>query len=329
MSNVEAHARAKAADLICAAATTWTTGSAGARRSTTARAPSPTSSCASGPSASRSSSRVAARGHRAPVASSARRRTISRASAGGSAAEVRRGRSRHGRSARCARPRRAPRPRRAAARRCGRCCPAARSSTARSAGTRFARTRARAKRGSSLDASSRQLRPRARHHSSVCSRVIVSSGRTSRPLRGAMPSSARRPGEAGEPVEDRLGLVGRGVRGGEHGAAVGGEPGAEAVAHIARPGVQVAGGVGGRSALLDGQRDAELRRRLLAVARVGVGVLTAQAVVDVQRADGAVAAAQQHRDVEQADRVAPAGQQHDDRLRRRQQAGLADALQQV
>ena len=39
-------------------------------------------------------------------------------------------------------------------------------------------------------------RPRARHHAAVSSRVMPSSGRTSRPDRAGMPSSARRPGDA-------------------------------------------------------------------------------------------------------------------------------------
>ena len=53
---------------------------------TTARAPSPTSSAPSSPSARMSSRRAGARPHRPPVAASASRRTMSRASAGGRSA---------------------------------------------------------------------------------------------------------------------------------------------------------------------------------------------------------------------------------------------------
>ena len=66
--------------------------------------------------------------------------------------------------------------------------------SARSAGSTSARMRPRAEAG--FDASSRQASPRAAQCAAVSSRVTPSSGRTSRPSRAAMPSSARRPGEA-------------------------------------------------------------------------------------------------------------------------------------
>ena len=47
----------------------------------------------------------------------------------------------------------------------------------------------------SFELSSRHARPRARQCAAVCSRVTPSSGRTSRPSRGAIPRRARRPGE--------------------------------------------------------------------------------------------------------------------------------------
>jgi len=64
-----------------------------------------------------------------------------------------------------------------------------------SAGSTSSRTRARAKRGSAFDTSSTHSSPRAVQCARVSSRVAASSGRTSRPRRGSMPSSARRPGD--------------------------------------------------------------------------------------------------------------------------------------
>ena len=133
-------------------------------------------------------------------------------------------------------------------------------------------------------------------------------------------------GRGGEPVEDGLGLVGRGVAGRKPRAARGGEARAGAEAHVARPGLQVAG-VLGPARGEDLERDAELRAQRAAERLVAAG-LGAQAVVDVQRAHGA-GAREPHRDVEQADRVAPARQQDDDGPAGRQQAGRPDALEQV
>ena len=156
----------------------------------------------------------------APAASSARRITTSRASAGGSARQARERDPARARRARRRRPRRAPRPRRAGARRCAAGCASAAGCTARSSGEQPWRTRPRAKRAaSSLELSSRQRSPRARQWAAVCSRVTASSGRTSRPSRGAIPSSARRPGRGGEAVENGLDLVGGGVAGRDQRAA--------------------------------------------------------------------------------------------------------------
>ncbi len=63
-------------------------------------------------------------------------------------------------------------------------------------GAARARTRPRAYASEALVASSRHASPRAAHHAAVSSRVTPSSGRTSLPARAAIPSSARRPGEA-------------------------------------------------------------------------------------------------------------------------------------
>ena len=67
----------------------------------------------------------------------------------------------------------------------------------RAARARGRPARARARNGRvAFVASSRQARPRARHHAAVSSRVTPSSGRTSRPTAASIPSSARRPGDA-------------------------------------------------------------------------------------------------------------------------------------
>ena len=55
--------------------------------------------------------------------------------------------------------------------------------------------RLRAYASDALLASSRQASPRARQYAVVSSRVKLSSGLTSEPSRGRMPSSARRLGE--------------------------------------------------------------------------------------------------------------------------------------
>ena len=74
---------------------------------------------------------------------------------------------------------------------------------------------------------------------------------------------------------------------------------------------------------LDAEPGAERAAVLLVAGRA-----VAQPVVDVQRADR-LGAREPDGDVEQADRVAPAGQQHDDRRAGGQQAGRADALEEV
>ena len=67
--------------------------------------------------------------------------------------------------------------------------------SSRSASITSWRTRARAKRRSAFEGSSRHSSPRARRYSRTSSRVTPSSGRTSRPRRGDIPCSARDPGE--------------------------------------------------------------------------------------------------------------------------------------
>ena len=102
-----------------------------------------------------------------------------------------------GRAAR-ARRRRPPRPapaRREGGARSRRCCarrPGSARADAASPPASHARARNRCRR--SLG-SSRHSSPRSRHQARVSSRVTSSSGRTSRPRRGSIPSSARRPGD--------------------------------------------------------------------------------------------------------------------------------------
>src|SRR3954453_19485921 len=162
--------------------------------STTARAPEPRSSAPS-PSARISPRRPGARAHRSPVAPSASRRTTSRASARGSAARCSTAIwSRPARAVSTTMSRTSASSRRSSAVRTT--LRSAAGWTARSAGTRSPRTRPRAYTREAFVASSRHPRPRARHHSAVSSRVTPSSGRTSRPERAGIPSSARRPGLA-------------------------------------------------------------------------------------------------------------------------------------
>ena len=153
--------------------------------------------------------RVGVRAEPAPAAARRRRAAAARAARarGGSAGE------RRASSRRVDRGVEHRRPRRAAARACaGRSPPppdaarAARAAASRGCG------RARTPR---CVASSRQASPRSRQYAAVSSRVTPSSGRTSRPERAGIPSSARRPGRGGEPVEHGLDLVGRGVAGGD------------------------------------------------------------------------------------------------------------------
>ena len=82
--------------------------------------------------------------------------------------------------------------------------------------------------------------PCASQYAAVSARVMPSSGRTIRPERSGMPSSARRPGELIKPVEDGLGLVGGGVADGDQRVALRGEPLRLRVAHRPRPGLDVA-----------------------------------------------------------------------------------------
>ena len=135
--------------------------------------------------------------------------------------------------------------------------------------------------GRVVEASSRHASPRAAQCAAVSSRVTPSSGRTSRPSRAAIPSSARRPGEAGEPVEDGLDLVGRGVAGGDVAPRGASAPGG--VAHVARPRLEVA--ARRRRRADDLELDAEPLAQRRAV-RLVAAAPAAQAVVDVQRGHG-------------------------------------------
>ena len=109
--------------------------------------------------------------------------------------------------------RRARRPRRAAARRCGpRSPPPPGGSAAAPRPARRGSGCARSRRDS-FEGSSRHSSPRARQYAAVSSRVMPSSGRMTRPSRARHPEQRPPPRRRGEPVEDRLGLVGRRVAG--------------------------------------------------------------------------------------------------------------------
>ena len=161
--------------------------------STTARRPPPRSSACVPPRAPRREDLVharadraaARRGRRAPAPRAARAPAAARPAARRPAARPPR-----------RRPRRAPRPRRAAARACAARSPrppgAARAAPAAARGARgCARTPAR--RSSGPRATAGRARGSTRRSPRACS---SSSGRTSRPSRSGIPSSARRPGEA-------------------------------------------------------------------------------------------------------------------------------------
>ena len=138
--------------------------------------------------------------------------------------------------------------------------------SSRSAGSARARTRPRMKASESLLASSTHDSPRAAHQAPVSSRLIpaASSGRIRQPAPFGHPEQRAAPGRGGEAVEDRLGLVGRGVPGGEPAAARRGSAHARAVAHVPRPRLQVPGARGRRDVLglqRDVQPAAERRAR--------------------------------------------------------------------
>ena len=107
-----------------------------------------------------------------------------------------------------------------------------------------------------------------------------------------------------QPVEDGLGLVGRGVTDRDQRVALGGEPFGLGVAHLARPRLDVAVR---RARAVHEQLDAEALADRAAVRLVGVGLGAAQPVVDVQRADDVG-----HVHVEQAGRVAAAREEHEE-----------------
>ena len=108
------------------------------------------------------------------------------------------------------------------------------------------------------------------------------------PLRPDHPQQRPATGGGGEPVEDRLDLVARGVAGGVARAALGAPAARRLVANLAGPRLQVARGAALASGRLprrrdDGQLHAQPRAQLRAVDLIDGGLL-AQAVVDVQRA---------------------------------------------
>ena len=100
---------------------------------------------------------------------------------------------------------------------------------------------------------------------------------------------------------------------------------AEAVAHVARPGLQVA--LAWSTDALNCEPDAEPLAELAAELFIIAGFV-AQPVVDVQCSD-LLTAAQLDRDVEQADGVAATGEADDDRLAAYQQAASSDPFKQL
>ena len=153
-----------------------------------------------------------------------------------------------------------------------------------------------------LLASSRHGSPRSTQYAAVCSRVMPSSGRHD-PARALRHPEQRAPARrGGEPVEDGLDLVGRGVAGGDQRAARLREPLRLGVAHLARPGLHVARAARPARCTSAARRAARTARRSTPRRR---RPRPAQPVVDVQRRHRPGAT---HREVEQAGRVAPAGE---------------------
>ena len=178
-------------------------GSAPARKrnvpySATAESPAPRSSerVPAPPRANTASASTRETAWGSPIACSASSRRTSRESPAGSRATRRAPRwgplrAPPARSRPCSR---APPTRRAAETRSRRSCAPPRGQ-GKQDGQDSWRTRARAKRRSSFEASSRQRSPRSQQYARVSSLVTCRRGLTSLPRRGSIPSSARRPGD--------------------------------------------------------------------------------------------------------------------------------------
>ena len=104
-----------------------------------------------------------------------------------------------------------------------------------------------------------------------------------------------------------------------------GKLGAEAVANVSRPSLNVA--FARRAGVLDVKFDAKPSAELATELLIPVRFVT-QPIVDVQRSN-VVAAAQLGCNVEQADRIAAAGETDNDFLPRFKQPATADSLEQL
>ena len=209
------------------------------------------------------------------------------------------------------------------ARRCARPPGAARAARARARRGRGCGRR----RGSSLEASSRQRRPRARAVRSGLLARDPQQRAHEQPVALGHPEQRAPPGRRGQPVEDRLGLVARGVAGRQPRAARERQPRAGAEPHVARPGLQVAGVARARGGL-DLERDAEPLAQRAAERLVGAGGV-AQAVVDVQRAARPAAPASRTATSSRQTESRPPDSSTTTGAAARQQTGRADAIEQV
>ena len=265
-------------------------------------------------------------GHRRRAASSASRRTTSRASAGGSVA-------------RCSVPTWS-RPSSTVATSSSSTSASSRSSSAvrstlrsaagcsaRSAGTRPSRARARARtRATSLRRVLAPRQPARRGSTPRSPRAYAEQRPHEQPVARRHPEQRAPPRRRREPVEDRLGLVGRGVARSRPRAARGREPRRRAVAE--RRGPRPAGCPRARRRPGRARRRARRRARAhsaRAVRLVAVGRLAAQAVVDVQR-DDRVAAGERAATSSRQTESRPPQSSTTTGAPAREQAGGADAL---
>ena len=146
------------------------------------------------------------------------------------------------------------------------------------------RTRARAKRRRRCSRPRASAGPAPRSRSPVCSRVTPSSGRTRRPSAAAHPQQRAPARRGGQPVEDRLDLIGGGVTGREQRVVALAASRSPRRSELPRPRLQVARPLPAASRArtdVEAPPPALTQRRAATLLRRG---LRAQAVVDVQRA---------------------------------------------
>ena len=186
-----------------------------------------------------------------------------------------------------------------------------------SSGSSSWRTRARVKRGSAFDGSVAPVEPVRRGSSaSVSARVMPSSGRTSRPRRGAIPSSARAPGR-GARAASAPSRPGRRACGRSRSRRRRAAPPARSAPRARAPGGCPSPQPRPARRSAHAER-AQLAAELLVRRRRDV----AQAVVHVQRAHLRAAAATAMCSRQTESRAAR--QQHEQRLPRAQSLGLSD-----